>query len=311
MNRADLRPFAEILVVQQGAEQREYRFVETSFEQKSLSSVAPAVFEPEAILLGSATAPAGKDESAPSATTPPAAMPLVASRELEVEVLRLLNQAGADLGEQVSVVRAPEGYLRVQAIVDSEKRKSELQNALASVKGNPAVKLDIATRAEVVNRQQQRGSKPQSVTVEETARGASSIPVDADLRRYFTASGLSGEQLELNIRRFSNRTLNRSLQMMQHAWALKRLAERFSPDELQALDAEARSKWLSMIRGHARSLQQQILVLQRELAPVFGGAGGEAHGSPAIGSDRELVEATQRLFPFCSENDRVIGAALT
>ena len=65
-------------------------------------------------------------------------------------MLRLLNQAGADLGEQINVTRTPEGRLQVEGIVDTEKRKDELLRALAPVHNNAAVMIDVKSVSEAV-----------------------------------------------------------------------------------------------------------------------------------------------------------------
>jgi RNA polymerase sigma factor (sigma-70 family) len=319
LSRTDLHATEMTLVVRAASSDPQsadstvsYHFVETSFERRAPKTVAPAVFEPEQILLERGVSSSSTDKSLILPTSPSTAPAVVATRELEVELLSLLNRVGADLGEQVSVSRTPEGALLVQAIVDSERRKSELQTALAGVRNNPAVRIDIETRAEAVSRQQRSGSQPGTVTIHEAAPAGNSVPVDADLRRYFSATGLSGEQLEINVNRFSNRTLNRSLQIMQHAWALRRLAGRFSPEELETLEAAARGRWLGMLRGHAQSLHQQTNLLERELGPVFPGMmSGAASAVSEIKGDRELVQAIERLFALCSANDHAISAAFT
>jgi len=42
--------------------------------------------------------------------------------------------------------------------------------------------------------------------------------------------------------------------VLGHAAALKALAQRFSPEELRTLDADAKAKWLMLIRQHAERL---------------------------------------------------------
>lgn len=112
LRRADLRAREQTLVVRQGAEVREYRFTETSSEQRPNNTVAPAIFEPEAELLSRAD-DAGKIDraerlnaghAAPLVSTPP----VTASAELEVEVLGQLNRANALSGEQISLKRTAE-----------------------------------------------------------------------------------------------------------------------------------------------------------------------------------------------------------
>ncbi len=127
---------------------------------------------------------------------------------------------------------------------------------------------------------------------------ANSIPADSELRRYFSARGLSGPQLEDGISSFANQALNRSLKIMQHAWALKRLAARFSAEDLHALDSESRAKWLALIKQHAQALAQQNESLRRELLPVFAvsGMSDDAGEGIVIGTDDDLVRAIERLF---------------
>src|SRR6266496_1063530 len=155
LSKSDLHPIEETLLITQGSETREYHFLETSFDRRPPSAVAPAVFEPEAELLSSAkpVTPDSKLETPSSLPLTP--YPFMATAELEVEVLRLLSQAGADLGEQISVTRTSNGLLSVQGIVDTEKRKGEILRALSSVSSNPAVRVDVKSVAEAL-----RGQKP-------------------------------------------------------------------------------------------------------------------------------------------------------
>jgi hypothetical protein len=147
--RPDLRAIKQTLAVRQGGEVREYVFSESSFEQRPASAVAPAIFEPDPELLSSAKPETLNPKLDTNATAPSTAvaLPVTASPELEVEVVRQLNQANAFLGEQISVERTAEGQLKVKGIVDSEERKNELLQTLGPFKANRAVKIEIATVA--------------------------------------------------------------------------------------------------------------------------------------------------------------------
>lgn len=152
LSRSDLHAIEQTIAVRQGNEVREYKFIEASFERRAPNTVAPAVFEPEAELLGKAvsdTETRGRaDTETITASRAAAASPSAATAELEVEALRLLHQAGADLGEQVSVTRTAEGQLRIQGLVESDKRKNELRSALNSIESYPTVRIEIQTVAE-------------------------------------------------------------------------------------------------------------------------------------------------------------------
>ncbi len=314
LSRPDLHAVEQTLVVKLGTDVREYHFIEASSERPAAGAVAPSVFEPEKELVSAAEPDTrnSKAEATTPTTAPQPVTPVFATADLEVEVLGLLSQAGADMGEQVNVTRTPAGRLEVQGIVETDQRKAEIVRALGAVIKNSAVTVNISTVAEAVKRQPQKANPSGNVIIERPDTVGSSMAVDSELRRYFVAKGFSGNQLDEEIRQFASRTLGHSHQTLRHAWALKGLADRFSADELRSLDAPARSKWLFMIRQHAQALQQETVTLRRELAPLFPGASSdEGSAGIEIGSDSDLVRAIERLFDLCSEQERTVRSAFT
>lgn len=311
LNRDDLHARQLALFVERAEETREYRFSETSFERRSKNAVAPSVFEPEPQLNDAATGRSGEAANvSTSPNLPLAVSPVLATAATEIEVLRLLNSAGADLGEQVSVERNSVGQLRVEGIVETEQRKRELLSTLAPVVDNPAVKIQISTVAEALALQRQARNSALT-TIEPSEVTASAIPVDADLRRYFSAKGAS-VQVDDEIRRYATRIRSRSQDVMTHAYALKHLVNRFSPNDLSTLDAEARTKWLGLISQHAQVLQRQTQTIREELQPIFF-SGSETRAGDAfeIRSDADIVRAVDQLFELCSANDKVIRSAFS
>jgi len=302
LSRPDLRAIKQTLTVIQGGEVREYVFSESSFEQRPASAVAPAVFEPDPELLSSAKPePLNPKLEANAAVPATAPLPVTASPELEVEVVRQLNQVNAFLGEQISVERTAEGQLKVKGIVDSEERKNELLESLSTFKANPAVKIEIATVAEAVKRQKQSPSGP--VTVTQVESGKAEIPVESELRQYFSKRGAGADQLDQEVQRFSARVLNHSFQARRHALAMKQIAERFSLDDLRTLDSQAKANWRAMIAQHARALQQETASLRRELEQAFPvlAAGNEA--GIDVTNDEAIVRGAQQLFALSVSND--------
>jgi hypothetical protein len=291
--------------------------METSFERRPASTVAPAVFQPEPELTGDAAIRGHADtEIVPTSPRLPvtASSAPIATAELEVEVLSLINHAGADLGAEVTLRRTAEGQLLVQGMVETVRRKEEILRALDSVAGNPAVKLKIQTFAEALKEQaKQRDSSAGPTTVERLESGASKVAVDVELRRYFTAKGLSGAQLDQSVNQFAARMVDRSLQAMRHASALDRLAQRFSPEQLRTLDPEARNKWLGLLRGHAQAIARDVEALRGELGPFFspGTSPSESQQAFDINSDQDLQQAIHRLFQLCSANDQLVRSAFT
>jgi RNA polymerase sigma factor (sigma-70 family) len=314
LSRADLHATKETFTLRQGNEVREYTMMEASFERRPLSTVAPSVFEPDAVLLSSLQPepPTSKLETNTLAPGPQPPPPVLATAELEVEVLRLLNQAGADMGEQVSVTRTPEGLLEVQGLTQTDRRKRELVSALSPVAGNRAVRLDIQTLDEALARQPKNKVSSGSISVETTQPSSNTLPIDQELRHYFAGRNVPEAQVEEGIRQFADRTLRRSLQMLKHAAALNALAQRFSPEELRTMDPDAKAKWLLLIKQHAERVQQETAILRREVAPIFPAVASQKVNEPVeIQSDADLARAVQQLFGVCSENDRAIRLAFS
>ncbi len=312
LSRADLHATEQTLVVRQVNEVRSYHYLETSFERKPVSAVAPAVFEPEPELLGERM----KDEGGRMKPDDPSIHPssfiphpsVAASADLEVEVLRLLSQAGADLNDQTSVTRTADGRLRIGGLVDTEQRKSEILRALAPVSRNAALEIQIETVDEAVRRQAKARNSSAPITVERAQIAEERIPAYDDLRRYF---GKDGSQADQEIAQFATRILSQSRQAMSHAGTMKRLAQRFSEEDLRTMSPEARQKWLSVIRSHARAFEQETRAIRQALQPVFFPSGGGVASSAEIQitDDVSLVRAVERLFQLGAANDDVIRSA--
>jgi RNA polymerase sigma factor (sigma-70 family) len=318
LSRADLHATEQTVVVQQGSEQREYRFAETSFERRTPNSVAPVVFEPDPELLVPAAMPTdkttdpGKDASA--SFPPQPAAPALANAELEVEALQLLNQAGADIDDQTSVTRTAEGKLRISGLLESDQRKAEIVKALSPIIRNPSVVVELETVAEALNREQRRQKQSQSssgqVAVQRVEITRAQIPVHEDLKKYFgNADGQSEEQ----IREFAAAILDRSRRAMSHVGTLSRLAGRFSQDELRSLSPEARARWLAVIRSHSRAFEQETRTIRQQLQPIFLRAtpSSDASIDAEIVDDASRARAIERLLAIGAENDNVIRSAFS
>lgn len=230
-----------------------------------------------------------------------------------------MSAARADLNEQIEVRRTPQGKLRVEGVIETSARKAELLVSLASLRNNPAVEIQLQTVAVAAQSQQaaRQNSRqtPAATLIEQTEITAATLPVEAELRRYFSARGLSGDRLEEEMRRFASATLARSLKLKSHATTLRQLAARFSPAEVQALDAEARRRRLELLGGHACALAGEAGQLRAKLAPVFAAAfstdGGDGAETVYPGDEESLRRACNRLAELGATADRATRAAFT
>jgi len=240
----------------------------------------------------------GESSTSASSTAPP---PVVATAALEVEVLQLLNNAGSDLSDQVNVTRTPEGRLRVDGIVETASRKSEILRALAPVSKHPAVRLAVETVEEAARREAANPSGPVQLSRVEVVKTA--LPVEADLRRYFSRQGSSDEQIEEAMRQFANRMTSHALQARLYARSLKQTLNRFSQDDLRTLEPEAKRKLMALLRAQAVSLERETQTLHRELETVFPAVATSAPEEKGIASDGDLLAAINRLAEIVAQTD--------
>lgn len=313
VNRADLHPVEQELVVRRGVEVREYRFTETAFERRASNAVVPSVFEPDAELL-SLKEPVPKtikpEEILSSVTSQPATS-AVATPELELQAAYLLDQVRANLGEQVTLTRSRNGILRVEGIVETAERKTQILKALAPLANNPAVSIDLDTTEEASKRKQQQ-STSSSVTVDRIEITKSNIPLDAALREYFAAKGISPDRFDEEVRQFGDRMIASARRAQMHARVLKSLFERFTADELSSLDVDARNKHTAMIRAHADAFRLETARLRQEIEAVFFPSSPVTREDTfEIGSEAELRRAVERLFELGAAHENAMYSSFS
>lgn len=314
LGRADLHPVEQAVAVNQGGEQREYRFVEVSYDRRPINAVPPAVFEPDPGFLGAAAKHSEHEtlraSSSPQPMVPPRA---IATADLEVDALRRLNQVGALSGEQVSLTRTAEGTLIIEGIVESGERKDEILHSLGTVAENPAVQVSIQTVNEAVtNRKSQRS---ENISVERLQSSGITIAVDKELREYFSKTrGLTGDRLDQEIRRFSDRVLSESREARRHALALKQISERFSVEDLNSLGPDARQQWHSLMVQQTRAVRENIEELVQELHPIFPAAQKSAASNLAdveVRNETDFARVAKRIFEIVSQIDEGIRDAFS
>jgi len=320
LNRLSLRAIAQTLSVSVTDGVREYQLSEASFEQLPTTAVLPEIFQPDAELLAAGV---HKIESLPSASAPvmtgngPAQPNTINLGALEVEARYLLDQANANLGEQVSLTRSGSG-LKIRALVETQQRKTELMAALASLRAQPAVMLEIETYEEAARRQPSANSAPTLMTDAVVAQKP--IPVAAELRRYFASQAarlpdgktdnLPDSQIEEQVARFAGRMQEQAPRSLRHAWALNSLATQLSPEELAALPPEAKAKWRQMVRTHALAIKRESENLRAGLQPIFY-PNASATALPEDAEPSGLKSLAARLTALASEHDTIIGKAFS
>ncbi len=337
VGKTDYRATRQSLWIERAdGELREFRFVETKFQKLSPAEIPADVFNPDSIrpdLPASVIKPIEQIVHAPpnvettNESNADSAAPIadgtannrVATAEMEVEALNLLNAAKADLSEQISVVRIPNGVLQIKGIVETAERKAELLRALAPLAANPAIEIKIQTVAEAVaerekqNRKNGKSSTANETIIEQKDADSERLAADDDLRRFFNARGTPSENLDREIERFAQNAFAASRRVAQHAGALRRTVSRFTAAEVEKLSPEARAAYLALIKKHARNLQSETNALRRTIAPVFGESSATSGAGETIAAnDVAAVQQTAaRLVALANESDRNIRAAFS
>ena len=291
----------------------EFELIETAYSVVSLTALDPKIFaEPPVTSTSISSSTPDTLNPTPESTSPLALTPLpAASAALEVAVLEQLNRINAFYGEQLSVTRTPENQLRVHGIVETNQRKQEILQALAALRNDPALHVEVETVAEAAARQTRKGSANAPEVSNVDVETKTSIPVDAELRAHFSRQGLTGEQLDEAIRRFADRMLAHGREARRQALALKQIAARFTADELRGLDEPTRNKWRAMLAQHAHLLRQEVATLRRELQPVFPNVSAASGSGAAITSDTDLAPAAQRLFALATAIDQDVSRSFS
>jgi RNA polymerase sigma factor (sigma-70 family) len=311
LRKSDLHALEQTLRVQRAGETFDYRFVEASFDRPPLRDLAPATFELDGGLSRSIVDPVVTPRpqgptSKFSSITPSL---IVASPALEMDLVHLLDPFRLRFGDQLNLVRASDGALEVNGVVDTEDTRKGILRALSAFINHPAVRVRISTAAEVLARRQQQ--PPDRTVQREFAGSDEAIPVYHDLRTYFSGRqgrGLATESgVDQVVRDFAERVISHSRRAVSHALELKQLGSRFSPAQVDALHPSTRTRWLVMVRGHAEALRREIAFLRGELQPIFfRERGGIETETVELSDSADLAFAIDRLHKVVLANDEII-----
>lgn len=305
LSAAGLHAIEQTIQIGHGDSRREYRFVEDRVIVLSANAISPAIFEPEA------GAPDGRAEVAPPPSPRPRALGLERLLGLEIEALRLLDSAGALLGEQVTVSRTP-GAIRIQALVDSEQRKQQLERAVEPLSRARGVEVDIQTFAVAAQQQPDAAS---SLTFRQVDIPAGDIPVGPQLRRYLAAGAdrPATAEIEEEVRAFASQVVEHSRLIVQHAWAMKRVQSRYSSQELARLGMNARATWRRIVSEHSLQVIEHAEALRASLQRVFFTGQDAAPGgmSPGGGASDEPGALIERLLDLAHTQDEAVRAAFS
>jgi hypothetical protein len=212
--------------------------------------------------------------------------------EAELRARLALHGIKADLGEEILYAQRRHD-VNVAARVDSEARREEIANALAGI---AHLSVDVQTYSEAAPRgADATGEKDSREPGRITLETATSMPQLADL----LARLLPDEKSRIA---FVNDTLAQSQVALDHAFAIGRLASRYSAQETALLDGRGKQALGMLLAGHCDSMGQALFALDRAVGKLQGSK--QMFSSKIEGSDwrpasgelrRSVVEMHQAL----------------
>lgn len=204
--------------------------------------------------------------------------------EAELSARLVLNQLHADNGEQIRIDRDARG-VQVKGLVETEKRKAELEGQLRTI---PLVAVSILSIEEL----QRHPDRDEAVSSE--LMGSSAAPQPSPLETYFAARGRSLTTLS----DLSAQLMNSALTVDQESRAITDLVARFGAAEKMTDLASATLS--ELIFSHRERL---FLALRQEQNLLNQIAVSSSSRTSAIATDRTilLTGASARNLALCKE----------
>lgn len=210
--------------------------------------------------------------------------PSLIEREIaEIDARYALHRIRACMGEQIEYATDSSGYVFVRALVDMDARKQELQKAL---EGIPWLHARIRTIQESMNEVHTSSFRENVSTVTpQLSHSTLVIPDDVPRERFLDISRDAVADSALS---------------MQHAWAMRRLRDRYPQARVALLPYESQHKLAAMLKDHATEWRQALVSLQNRVAPVL--------NAQRLASASTPLESANSLFGQAEELDRLTRA---
>jgi DNA-directed RNA polymerase specialized sigma24 family protein len=299
-----LMPIKVRMRVRSGTGINELRFVQQEYARKPSASVPDTMFDPQDGHLHSQDGNPAHKRGRPDARASD-----VQLAELQIAVLYGLNRLRSDTGKPIEIVRTPDGRLRVSGTIADEALKQQIAAQLESLPNHQLLDLRLLSSRDV----SVRLPGPQRALPDQTSVydiNQAKPPADAALRKYFETKGLSGDRLDSAVGQFSHNALGRAQAALQHAYALDRLGNALSAQELTSIGLSSRQQWTEMADKHAFELEAELRTLREQLAEVLAEQSSTVGGEVfRIENPAQFKDATEHLLRGIQELNRKVGDA--
>jgi DNA-directed RNA polymerase specialized sigma24 family protein len=295
----NLHPIAEELRVQQGAEQREYKFHELTYDVLRQEQVREEDFQPvstEGVQWQSFTP--HLDRSA-------------AQVHLALSVLELLSSAGEDVDRSVDFERSPDGSVELSGVFSTASQKQQLLDAIHSLNGSDKVRVDLHSVDEP-NRHAQTAParvemlEPVAVDAEEHP------PFDDLIRGTYINRGYTGSELEQHIREAENTLVAHGAALRRATWQVVNIgANVFSQREIEGMTLADKMRWLSLLTHHLQSCRTARQAIENTLSSDDPPGELSRNSDLPIGNLPELTRSAAALSRTGSRLDRLLVTGFT
>jgi hypothetical protein len=301
------RPIDATLRMRAGAGFAEVRFRRIALESQPASTVPDSVFDPDDLENSGLR---GRSSLEPQRN--PFAETGGGSAQLEIAVLYQLFVLRADADEPIEIARTPGHRIRVDGSVAEDATRRAIVNALSAVPGHEALDVHVLAPGKQYWAKRRAESSGGPITVYSAVQ--SGAPADTALRRYLAANGEPAAHMDAAVAALEHNALDHAQHALQQAYALNRLGNAFSAEELRALPADARRQWAAMVAGHAQSLQAELLALEQPLlglAPHGGSTALAGSNVNAMGDPEAFARATAQMLKQAQSMNRQFSEAFT
>ena len=243
------------------------------------------VFEPDLPLRSEARIPPPKPRvlgiervTPPAGISPPALSPSAADLDAaEVDALFHLHGIRACLGEPVEILRQAE-RIEIRGLARDERRLEELLAALAGLRETGLATVNIQTVDDAV-RATALPPGPAQEAADSIRSSSGRLPIEERLERHFRETSLPGlppAAIRREVAEFIRLATAQSEAMLDEAWALRRVTERFPIRRIQGLPPGARAVLEAITRDHVAELRAKADVLHGLANPVLVSVAGGA-----------------------------------
>ena len=316
----DWHPVEQRFTVQGSTSTQEYDVVETAYQVVALTSAPPSIFAevmPPAL-------PATSRRRMP--VIPSVVLPTPQQLdEAEISAKFALYRVDEFLRGQIRIAQDPAGSVQIEGMVETAQRKSELTSLLESI---PFTAVKLRTSQEALNDLQALPKADSTASV--LADQPFTQPDGEEVKRNQAWVQSQWNQYGMQFQDSGSNTLDRKMveisnQAIAHmraasfqAWALRRLAQDYPPEQVKRMSAWSQLLLEMMVQDHARLLGLEIGQLDSMVNPVlmsFAATGGTHKNSgspvpqlPAFVDDPAWQRQVELLFQNVDDiNEQVLG----